>query len=165
MIIDPRKASPDSIMPRVPLTTNTAQLITNFLLQQEESAVQATYLSPAENPLIPFEDGIGPLPESAQAKSDYLNYCAACHGSTGQGDGFNAQFLPVQPTRHADPAHMSSRPDDTLYDGIHAGGYILNKSPLMPPWGESLASKDIRGLVRFMRSLCQCEGPSWSLDN
>ena len=109
---------------------------------------------------------VAPTPDSlAAGKRAYDTYCAACHGANGQGDGFNAAFLPKKPTAHANAAEMSRRPDDTLYDAIHSGGSIVNKSHLMPQWGQSLSSKEIRDLVTHIRSLCQCEGPPWSRDN
>jgi len=86
----------------------------------------------------------------------------ACHGASGDGKGYNAKFLPKAPINHADKTYMSTKPDDTLYDGIHAGGYILNKHYFMPPWGQSLSHEEIRQLVTYMRKLCQCEGPAWA---
>ncbi len=59
---------------------------------------------------------------------------------------------------------MATRPDDTLFDGIAVGGYILDKSHRMPGFGELLTSGQIRGLVRHLRTLCRCEGPAWSRD-
>ena len=159
LIKDPKKVTPHSIMPQIPMREETVQLITNFLFQHDQNVSTPTYLSPAEYPLIPF-DG-----KAADGKSNYLKYCAACHGNEGRGNGFNAKFLPTKPTMHADPKHMSQRPDDTLYDGIFSGGYILNKSHTMPPWGGSLPAGSIRELVRYLRLLCHCQGPSWSLDN
>jgi mono/diheme cytochrome c family protein len=60
---------------------------------------------------------------------------------------------------------MSQRPDDTLFDGVYAGGYILNKSQLMPAYGHTLDSEQILDLVKYMRTLCDCTGPGWSTDN
>jgi mono/diheme cytochrome c family protein len=71
----------------------------------------------------------------------------------------------VKPTVHSDAAYLSTRPDDTLYDGIHAGGYILNRSHLMPAWGETLKPTEIRELVGYIRNLCACQAPVWSRDN
>ena len=59
---------------------------------------------------------------------------------------------------------MSPRPDDTLYDGIHAGGWILGKSHRMPGFGASLDDDQIRSLVAYIRTLCDCQGPAWSRD-
>ena len=52
-------------------------------------------------------------PGGSPVARHYATYCAGCHGETGQGDGFNARYLPVKPTRHADGAYLSTRPDDT----------------------------------------------------
>jgi mono/diheme cytochrome c family protein len=94
----------------------------------------------------------------------YARACAGCHGPQGKGDGFNAANLPVRPTAHADSASMSRRPDDTLFDGIFGGGYLLNKSAFMPAWGQTLSREQIWALVRYLRGLCRCAGPHWSGD-
>jgi mono/diheme cytochrome c family protein len=161
VIHNPRAVAPHSIMPRVPLTEETARLIANYLVQQTNSLPAARYLSLVEHAPLPLNDS--PL-NAPGIRHTYLKHCAACHGPEGKGNGYNARFLPVKPTAHADAAYLSTRPDDTLYDGIHAGGYILNKNHLMPPWGETLQPKEIQELVRYLRTLCQCEGPQWSLD-
>ena len=103
-------------------------------------------------------------PASETGAALYESHCAACHGPEGGGDGFNAPFLPVAPTVHADSAAMSLRTDDTLYDGIHAGGRILGKSHRMPAFGASLDHTQKRALVAHIRTLCRCLGPAWSRD-
>ena len=60
---------------------------------------------------------------------------------------------------------MSTRPDDVLFDGIHAGGYILGRSHRMPPYGMTLTREQVWSLVRYLRELCACTGPDWSKDN
>ena len=161
IIQNPRAVAPHSIMPRIPLTEETARLIANYLLQQTNSPLLAPYLSATEHTLLPPAASLSNAPSIRQT---YLSHCAPCHGPEGQGNGYNARFLPVKPTAHANAAYLATRPDDTLYDGIHAGGYILNKSHLMPPWGETLEPAQIRELVAYLRMLCQCQGPPWSLD-
>jgi mono/diheme cytochrome c family protein len=163
MIRDPRALNPHTIMPRIPMSEELIRLISNFLAQQREPARDTKYLSLVDNPAIEFETVTsGP---GSEAGKKYFSHCAACHGSEGAGNGFNAQFLPVRPTIHADPKAMAIRPDDTLFDAIHSGGYIVNKSQFMPPWGGSLTTQEIKGLVGFMRALCQCQEPSWARDN
>jgi len=159
IIRDPRAVAPHSIMPKAPIPDEAARLVADFLLQHQQSSDHVSYLSPLECALIHTTD---PIQSGSRASKNYLRYCAACHGATGQGDGFNAVFLKAKPARHADAALMGGRPDDTLFDGIHAGGYILNKSPLMPAWGGSLSAVEIGELVRHIRTLCRCEGPTWS---
>jgi mono/diheme cytochrome c family protein len=59
---------------------------------------------------------------------------------------------------------MSKRADDTLFDGIYAGAWVLDGSPRMPAFGQLLATEDIRALVAYIRTLCSCQGPAWSRD-
>lgn len=157
IIHNPRATAPHSIMPQAPLPDDTVRLITDFLLQRDSPSLQTTYLSPLDYHIIVPTGG-------SRAARNYASHCAPCHGNTGRGDGFNAAFLRVKPTLHADARTMSQRPDDTLFDGIHAGGTILNKSHLMPGWGATFSAEEIRELVAHLRALCQCEGPEWSRD-
>jgi cytochrome c553 len=165
IIRDPNRALPHAAMPRVPMTEATMRLITGLLLQTSASITNAGYLSPLDHPPLPepgFTERDAPI---RSARVNYLKYCAACHGETGRGEGFNAAFLPTPPTAHADAAHMSARPDDALFDGIHAGGFILNKSHRMPPWGQTLTAREIRELVGYLRTLCECREPAWAEDD
>lgn len=165
IITDPRAVAPHSVMPLVPMSEETSRLLADYVLQQAAPLLPARYLSAVEHDLIPMDVGSAAAPGASEIRRTYLTYCAACHGSDGQGNGFNARYLPVKPTAHADAKYLATRPDDTLYDGIHAGGYVLNKSHFMPPWGQTLSPKQIRELVGYLRTLCQCQGPAWSRDN
>jgi mono/diheme cytochrome c family protein len=94
----------------------------------------------------------------------YARWCAGCHGATGRGDGPNAAYLPVRPAAHTDAAAMRTRTDAVLFDMIAGGGAIMNRSPRMPAFGETLTPGEIRALVAHLRTLCRCEGPAWSRD-
>src|ERR1043166_9600921 len=163
MIRDPRRFHPTTVMPQIPLPGPTIDLIANFILGPPKSPRSSDYLSLTENRIIL------PVPAESQparrARSNYLNYCAACHGPEGLGNGWNAPFLATNTTMHANAQFMSTRPDDTLFDGISSGSYIVGKSPLMPPWGRSLTPQDIQELVGYLRTLCQCQQPKWASDN
>ncbi|MCI0699026.1 c-type cytochrome [candidate division KSB1 bacterium] len=157
MIQNPHALLPETVMPKILLPPKTLDLIANYLLQQQAPKSDSPYLSLVDNP-VHFSQ------ENNQEENLYLKHCAACHGVNGDGKGYNAKYLPKTSASHADKAYMSARPDDTLFDGIHAGGYILNKHHFMPPWGQTLSHEEIRKLVAYMRKLCQCEGPLWSRD-
>jgi mono/diheme cytochrome c family protein len=120
-------------------------------------------MAPAPSPAV-----TGSSPAGANRPRDaeqlYAHYCASCHGVRGEGDGFNARYLPVPPAKHASAAAMSVRSDDALYDAIAAGGYVMNRSNRMPAFGRTLTSGEIRALVRYIRRLCGCDGPAWSRD-
>lgn len=154
LIGDPTHLAPGTIMPASLEQPDRLDLIASYLLSREAewSASEPVAALPA-------------LPDTTSAGAAlYAARCAPCHGVAGAGDGFNAPFLPVAPTAHSDSAAMSLRPDDTLYDGIHAGGWILGKSHRMPAFGASLDDSEKRALVAYIRTLCRCEGPAWARD-
>ncbi|MXW17094.1 MAG: hypothetical protein F4Z83_06015, partial [Gemmatimonadetes bacterium] len=155
LIHDPVTLAPGTIMPGSFEQSDRLDLIASFLLQRDAPWTGSETVTGTPDPLSP---------DTTPGAATYLAQCAPCHGVRGAGDGFNAPFLPVMPTAHADSAAMSLRPDDTLYDGIHAGGWILGKSHLMPGFGASLTDREKRELVQYMRTLCRCQGPAWSRD-
>jgi len=158
IISNPKAAMPGTIMPQIAMPSNLRNQLINYLTHLGDSLPQGKYLSLVDHPITLQRDQLS-------IKDIYLSKCAICHGENGNGDGFNAAYLITPPTQHADAKYMSEKPDDTLFDGIFAGGYILNKSHLMPAWGNTLNNEEITGLVQYMRELCSCNPPKWSSDN
>ncbi len=148
---------PKTMMPRIPMPEQQLELIVNYLIQDKPRSPQSYTSLINQEPYFfgNFSDN----------KGLYLKYCASCHGLEGNGDGYNAINLPLPPTVHANSEYMTLRTDATLYDGIYAGGYMLNKSNRMPAYGYTLDNEQIKSLVSYLRELCECEGPSWSFDN
>ena len=155
VITDPAALASGTIMPASLERSDHIDLVASYLLRRGDrwSGVERVV---HQAPPIP--------PEAAPGAELYRGRCAPCHGPAGEGDGFNAPYLPVPPTDHSDSAAMSLRPDDTLYDGVHAGGWILGKSRRMPAFGPSLTDAETRDLVAYIRTLCRCQGPAWSRD-
>jgi len=107
--------------------------------------IAATLLSPAAGRTEPVEE-------------NYKLYCVQCHGTAGTGQGINqtAGGLAVSPRDHTSAAQMSKLVDDEIRLAIAKGGDAVQKSELMPPWGEVLTGKEIDDLVVYLRKLCQC---------
>ena len=107
--------------------------------------IAATLLSPAAGRTEPVEE-------------NYKLYCVQCHGTAGTGQGINqtAGGLAVSPRDHTSAAQMSKLVDDEIRLAIAKGGDAVQKSELMPPWGEVLTGKEIDDLVAHLRKLCQC---------
>ena len=161
MILDPQRAAPGAPMPHQPIQAREASRVARYLLALPATGPDAVHGSLA--------DPGHPAWLRSEAPADtgpalYARHCAACHGPNGQGDGWNAPNLPVPPTAHADASRMALRPDDTLYDGIFAGAWVLDGSPRMPAFGDLLSTTEIRSLVSYIRTLCSCQGPSWAGD-
>lgn len=154
VLADPASAIPGTSMPHQRIPDADRRRLAQYLiaLQPRSTDAEGTAQAPPAVPAGLEEDGA----------ALYARHCAACHGDTGQGDGWNAGNLPVQPTVHADAAAMSLRPDDTLFDAIHVGGFVLDKSPRMPAFGSLLSGAQIRALVAHIRTLCSCSQPPWA---
>ncbi len=94
---------------------------------------------------------------ATSAEDNYKNFCWQCHGMTGNGMGLNVQDMSVQPRDHTSAKAMGGRSDADLFKVIKEGGLAIDKSVLMPPWGDSLSDDEIHDLVKYMRELCQCQ--------
>ncbi|MBI4531649.1 MAG: cytochrome c [Candidatus Latescibacteria bacterium] len=90
-----------------------------------------------------------------KGKRLFLHYCAICHGETGAGDGFNAYNLNPRPRNLTDPQFSRAVSDAWLAEIIAQGGRGVNKSPLMPSWGNTLNARQIEAIVAFIRRVPQ----------
>jgi len=142
-------------MPRTPLSQEMLELVASYVVIQLPPAGRSARVA------VPAR-AAAPAAALHDAKAVYAKFCAACHGERGRGDGYNAPFLPVPPAAHADREAMGRRSDDRLFDAVAAGGYVVNGSNRMPAFGLTLSAGEIRGLVRYIRDLCGCQGPAWS---
>jgi cytochrome c oxidase cbb3-type subunit 3 len=89
-----------------------------------------------------------------QGKKLYGQFCSACHGQSGKGDGAAAAALNPKPRDHTDKEYMSKLSDEDMLKVIKNGGASVGKSPLMPPWGASLKDDQIQDIIAYVRTLC-----------
>ncbi len=174
MLEDPGHYAPGTTMPPMPGPSALRDQVASWLAAR-------TTAPPPEPRQAPDDDGaadrngyLSPLdmPEpraASRADGDagerlYGTWCSACHGPDGRGQGFNARYLAARPADHTDASAMAERPDDTLYDAIAAGAFFLDRSPTMPGFAPALAAAEIRSLVAYIRTLCQCAQPAWAGD-
>lgn len=159
MIDDPQVTVPGTPMPKVPMRPGTRELIIAYLTGRPGQDAMVNRAAAA----APRAHNTAAAATGTSAAVLYGRFCASCHGPRGRGDGSNARFLPVRPAVHSDSSYMSSRSDDRLFDAIYAGGYPLGRSVTMPPFGETLTRSEVWSLVRYLRELCRCVGPAWSV--
>jgi mono/diheme cytochrome c family protein len=155
VIRDPSGTIPGTIMPLQRIPDRDAERLASYLMTLTPSDPGSDAPAAQAPPVVDPAD-------QRDGSALYARHCASCHGESGAGNGWNAATLPVPPTAHSDPDLMSARPDDTLYDAIAGGGYVLDRSARMPAFGAMLAPEQIRALVSYIRELCACEQPSWA---
>ncbi len=94
------------------------------------------------------EDAVNP-------STDYMIYCAKCHGTDGKGDGPNASTLKTRPRDFADCAVMKKISDATMFEAIKDGGGSVHVSAEMPPWGQAFDDNEIKQLIAYVRKFCK----------
>jgi mono/diheme cytochrome c family protein len=95
-----------------------------------------------------------PLPgDPVLGRALYAVHCASCHGPAGAGDGPAAAALHPRPRDHTDAWQLEARSDRELHRMIQEGGPSIQRSPLMPAFGDSLDPLDAWALVAHVRTL------------
>ncbi len=84
-------------------------------------------------------------PSYERGKLAYLQNCAHCHGLSGQGDGWDGQYLDVKPANFTDP-NMRGMSDGDYYARVSFG--IQNSG--MPTWGEYLPENQRWDAIKFV---------------
>ena len=92
----------------------------------------------------------------AKAVRNYDTYCVQCHGINRNGRGINSRDMSVQPRDHTDAKTMGDIPENEILKVIKEGGLAVNKSVLMPAWGNVLNDMEIREMAAYLRHVCNC---------
>ncbi len=92
-------------------------------------------------------------PLLTQGRTLFQHYCAACHGVSGDGDGYNAEQLDKEPAELSDEKFIAKKNDSQIYRVIKFGGQGVKKSHLMPVFGHTLSEEEIWSLVAYVRYL------------
>lgn len=93
---------------------------------------------------------------SQRAVRNYDTYCVQCHGINRNGRGINSRDMSVQPRDHSDAKGMGDIPDEEIFRVVKEGGLAVNKSVLMPAWGNIMNDDEIKELVAYLRHVCNC---------
>ena len=84
------------------------------------------------------------------AKGEFEKTCAACHGTSGLGDGVAAAALNPKPASFAEAVFWETRTPESLHAVIKSGGAANGKSPLMAPYGGMYDDEQITLLVSYI---------------
>lgn len=87
----------------------------------------------------------------AQGQAVYLQRCAGCHGSAGQGDGMLAAHLNPRPSNFTDPASALRFSDRGRMHIIKVG--LVEYGAQMTAFGEFLDDDDLFAVYSYTKSL------------
>ena len=81
-------------------------------------------------------------------------YCNRCHDSESSAQRVsNFDNLEVKPHAFSDGSTLNKMSDADLASIILHGGPALNRSALMPPYGNTLSASDVRALISYTRAV------------
>jgi cytochrome c oxidase cbb3-type subunit 2 len=95
----------------------------------------------------------------------YMQYCQACHGETGQGDGPAASALPIPPRDlTSEMFKFRSTPISVLPTAADLHRTIAQGIPgtPMPAWDSRLDERDMWALVAYLQTMIARNDPSKS---
>jgi mono/diheme cytochrome c family protein len=83
-------------------------------------------------------------------------YCERCHNPESSVERLsNFDNLEIKPHPFTEGETLNKISDADLTAIISHGGPALNKSALMPPWGDTLSKSDIQALVSYIRAISE----------
>jgi mono/diheme cytochrome c family protein len=81
-------------------------------------------------------------------------YCSRCHNPESSPEQVsNFDNLEVKPHAFAEGSTLNKMSDADLTAIIQHGGPALNRSALMPPYGNTLTPADVRALIAYIRAV------------
>jgi len=88
--------------------------------------------------------------DASRGAALHAEHCAECHGYDGRAEVI-VMHMDEPPRDQSDAGYMATLSDAFLYVAICGGGEAVERSVVMPAWGDTLSDRDIRDLVAFVR--------------
>ena len=93
--------------------------------------------------------------QQTQGERIFESNCVWCHAdATPAGPSNRSNVTPTPPLIN-DGATLNSLSDEFLRNTVTLGGAAMGKSAMMPPWGRTLTSADIRAVIAYIRVVAQ----------
>ena len=93
--------------------------------------------------------------QEAQGKRVFYQNCVWCHSDATPAGPSNRSNLTPAPALLNDGAELNAQSDEYLQNIITLGGSAMGKSAMMPPFGKTISSDDIKAVIAFTRAIAQ----------
>ena len=93
--------------------------------------------------------------QEAQGKRVFYKDCVWCHADSTPAGPSNRSNVKPMPALMNDGATLNQMSDESLRNIIELGGAAVGKSPMMPPWKQTLSAEDLPAVIAFMRAIAQ----------
>ena len=90
-----------------------------------------------------------PIAAAADAKANWEEHCASCHGATGKGDTKIGQKLKLKD--YSDAKVQAALTDDALLKATLEGVKVDGKEK-MKPYADKISAADAKAIVGLIRS-------------
>lgn len=141
--------------PAVALTDSSGQATTSVALGAFAGRYQLSAVTPGKSRPVTLE-----VVETALGYQQRLGsiladrYCNRCHDPESSPERVsNYDNLAVKPHRFTEGDTLNKMSDADLTSIIVHGGPALNRSALMPPYGNTLSAADVRALIAYARAV------------
>lgn len=141
--------------PAAVLTDSNGEATTAVTLGAITGRYQLTATTPGKSQTFTL-----PIVETALGYQQELGfivadkYCSRCHNPESSAEQVsNYDNLEVKPHRFNDGATLNKMSDADLTAIIQHGGPALNRSALMPPYGNTLSPADVAAIVAYIRAV------------
>ena len=93
--------------------------------------------------------------QESQGKRVFYLYCVWCHADASPAGPSNRSNVSPQPPLMNDGDKLNGESVEYLQNIITLGGSALGKSAMMPPYGKTISTEEIRALIAFTRAIAQ----------
>jgi Cytochrome C oxidase, cbb3-type, subunit III len=141
--------------PAVMLTDSSGQATTTVTLGSIAGQYRISAVTPGKSKPVTLE-----IVETALGYQQRLGsiladrYCVRCHDPESSPERVsNFENLEVKPHPFTEGETLNKMSNADLTAIIQHGGPALNRSALMPPYGNTLSAADVRALVSYIRAI------------
>jgi mono/diheme cytochrome c family protein len=141
--------------PAIILTDSSGQATTSVTLGTIAGRYRISAVTPGKSKPVSLD-----IVETALAYQQRVGsllsdkYCVRCHDQESSPERVsNFENLEVKPHPFTEGETLNKMTDADLIAIIQHGGPALNRSALMPPYGNTLSAADVRALIAYIRAV------------